>query len=328
VISNRILQVSSNVHYRPGPRTSPNLGAPTVAPGNSPQIPGPAPAPAQAVRPNLPAAGQSPAPPPVPAAPGAFSPAGAPSAYKPPAPLPDGILAFDSDNKEYLAKPGELSIPLVFSVTNISGREITIHSLRPTCGCTLAKMPSQPWKMAPNEHGEIHLAIDLRGKRGTLGKSVFIDASEGYKSVYFKVVIPDRPGAMPLAERDRNLQIAAADRQAVFKNDCARCHAEPARNKKGHELYTAACGICHDSEDRAPMVTDLKAILKPTDRAFWTRVISSGIPGTLMPAFARDEGGPLTPEQVESLVEYLDKAYPSKAGGVPAVKKLPATLSE
>lgn len=335
-ITNRVLLVGSNVQYNTTSRSSPNLGAKPVVPRPNPvAIPGaPSTAGSTPIIPPRPPAGPPPGPgsaaPPTPSAPGTytFSPGGSQDAYKPPAPLPDGILAFDADNKEYLAKVGEVTIPLVFSVTNVSGRDITINSLRPTCGCTVAKMPAQPWKMAPNEHGEIHLTVDLHGKRGTLGKSVFIDATEGYKSIYFKVVIPERPGAMPLAERDRNLQIAAADRQAVFKGDCAKCHVEPARSKKGQELYTTACGICHDSEDRAPMVLDLKAITKPTDRAYWKRSVSSGIPGTLMPAFAREEGGPLTPEQVDSLVDYLEKTYPSKAVATPGEKKLPARLSE
>lgn len=247
--------------------------------------------------------------------------------YRAPLPLPDGILAFDAENKEYAAKPGELSIPLVFSVTNISGREIVIKQLHPTCGCTIAKMPAQPWKMGPNDHGEIQLSVDLRGKRGILGKSVLVDSSEGYKAIHFKVVIPDRPGAMSADQRGHNFQIAAADRQAVFKNDCAKCHLEPARGKRGHELYVAACSICHDAEERAAVVPDLKALKKPTDKAFWKRSVAAGKPGSLMPAFAQDEGGPLTPDQVDSLVDYLLEAYPNQAT-TPARVQVPAVLPE
>ena len=248
-------------------------------------------------------------------------------AYRAPVPLPDGILAFDAENKEYAAKPGELSIPLAFSVTNISGREIVIKQLHPTCGCTIAKMPGQPWKMGPNDHGEIQLSVDLRGKRGILGKSVFVDSSEGYRAIHFKVVIPDRAGAMSADQRGNNFQIAAADRQAVFKNDCAKCHLEPARGKRGHELYVAACSICHDADERAAVVPDLKALKKPTDKAFWKRSVAAGKPGSLMPAFAQDEGGPLTPAQVDSLVDYLLEAYPNQTT-TPARVQVPAVLPE
>ncbi len=253
-------------------------------------------------------------------------PQAAPPGYKPPTPLPPGVLVFDAENKEYAAQPGELTIPLTFLVTNVAAKEVVIHQLRPTCGCTLAEMPAQPWKLAPGDHGEIHLTVDLRGRRGTLGKSVFVDSSEGYKSIYFRVIIPDQPGAMSAGERDRNFQIAAADRQAVFKQDCARCHLEPARGKKGRDLYVAACGICHEAKDRAAVVPDLRALAKPTDRGYWKQAVAKGKVGSLMPAFAQDEGGPLTPAQVDSLVEYLLKAFPSRAasgGGV-----VPAELPE
>ena len=33
---------------------------------------------------------------------------------------------------------------------------------------------------------------------------------------------------------------------------------------------------------------------------------------TSMPAWAQDQGGPLSPEQIESLTQYLTKRYPSQ----------------
>jgi mono/diheme cytochrome c family protein len=113
-------------------------------------------------------------------------------------------------------------------------------------------------------------------------------------------------------DRGRNFQTAAADRQAVFKGDCVRCHVTPGEGKLGKALYDASCGICHDSHNRATMVPDLLALKMPTDKDFWRAWITYGRPSSLMPAFAQAEGGPLTEEQIASLVTYLTTAIPSR----------------
>jgi mono/diheme cytochrome c family protein len=77
------------------------------------------------------------------------------------------------------------------------------------------------------------------------------------------------------------------------------------------KLYEAACGICHDSPQRAKEVPDLRALKQPTDLDYWMRIIDRGKPHTLMPGFAEAEGGPLTEMQASSLAAYLDKALPT-----------------
>jgi mono/diheme cytochrome c family protein len=80
----------------------------------------------------------------------------------------------------------------------------------------------------------------------------------------------------------------------------------------GKELYDASCGICHDSEHRAAMVTDLKVPRSDRDLAFWQKWISEGKAGTMMPAFAAVHGGPLTQQQIDSLSIYCFQNYPKK----------------
>jgi mono/diheme cytochrome c family protein len=105
--------------------------------------------------------------------------------------------------------------------------------------------------------------------------------------------------------RTRNQALALADHQAVFRGDCARCHAEPAKGKLGKELYVAVCGICHDAEHRADMVPVLGKSDQAHNPAYWRTWITFGKPGSLMPAFAQSLGGPLDREQIESLAAYL-----------------------
>ena len=221
-------------------------------------------------------------------------------------------LAFDSVAKEYQAKLGESNAIFIFWMTNISKQEVLINSLRPSCGCTTAKLPSYPWALAPGTNGQIEMNVNFMGKQGTLNKTVAMETSVGWQNFLVKVIIPP---AAPVAmnNREANQKLAAADRQAVFKNDCVSCHVTPGIGKMGKELYAASCAMCHDGQHRASFVPDLKALKHPTDREHWRRWIALGRVGSLMPAFAQSEGGPLTDDQINSLAEYLTQSIPSAA---------------
>ena len=100
---------------------------------------------------------------------------------------------------------------------------------------------------------------------------------------------------------------SAADARAIFKGDCAACHADKARGLLGKELYEASCGICHDSPQRAGIVPDLRRLKAPPALDYWKGIIAHGKPQTMMPGFASAEGGPLAEMQVSSLAAYLEK---------------------
>jgi mono/diheme cytochrome c family protein len=224
----------------------------------------------------------------------------------PPAPAAPGVLTWDSDQKESHPKLGDPTANFEFFFTNTSPVDVVITQVKPSCGCTTAHLPPTPWTNAPGAYGKIELSVDLHGKMGQLIKTVNVDSTAGPRTLMLKIFMPD-----PQAERDRNMQQASADRQAVFKDTCASCHVTPTKGKMGQELYQTACGICHEAEHRATMVADLHSLKHPTDREFWKTWITYGKPFSLMPAFAESQGGPLNDEQVSSLADYLTKAIPS-----------------
>ena len=226
--------------------------------------------------------------------------------------LPDGILVFDSISKDYTTKPGEMDAKFSFNVTNISSSEVTVTHVQTSCGCTVAQL-TYPWKLPAGGSGVIPLTMNLAGKSGVVIKSATVLTDKGQKMLTVKSTItPPATDALSMgADREKNRLIAAQDRQAVFKGDCARCHVEPVIGKMGRELYTAACGICHDDEHRATMVPDLHALKLTPNAEYWKLFTVNGKPGTLMPAFAQSQGGPLTDAQIASLVEYLVKDFPS-----------------
>jgi mono/diheme cytochrome c family protein len=319
-------------------------------PGDLPPTPPLPPAPpAPAVVPALPNVTAATNPPPAPVAQpfggtSPFRPFSRPVA-RPAAPVPlasaPAPVVWDAMSKDYTAAPGEPTHQFTFSVTNASSSLAYIQKLRPSCGCTVATLPAEPWRLEPGAGGDVHISIDLRGKFGMITKFISVDGlvvertnsvtrtNSFLQTLIIHVNIPTQNSAPQMtamapglddARRGQNVAMAKTDRQAVFKGDCASCHSAPAHGKSGGELFQAVCGVCHTSPHRASMVPDL-AGLKPgviRNEAYWQTWIESGRPGTLMPAFSDDPsiGGPLTAEQINSLAGYLAKTYPAR--GTPA----------
>lgn len=219
------------------------------------------------------------------------------------------ILRFDAMAKHVDLAEGERTAAFVFSVTNLSSDEVTISYINTSCGCTAGKLPAYPWKLGPGEGGFIDVSMDLTGKFGLVTKTATVVSSMGSYALQVSAKAPMAASANTMGDRSRNLTIAAADRQAVFRNDCASCHVQPTLGKTGRELYTTACGICHEAEHRAQMVPDLRTRLKHTDRNYWMKWISEGRQGSLMPAFSAKQGGILSDVQIASLVDYLEDEY-------------------
>ena len=244
-------------------------------------------------------------------------------------------IKWDSETKEYSAKAGEPEAKFTFWLTNVSSSEVLVNSVRTSCGCTVAKLPSQPWHILPGTNGPIEVTVNLAGKSGLIAKGVTVDSSAGIKQLTVRVNIPGSaaPGSLPVqasgtmgdSDRLKNMQQALADRQVVFKNaECAKCHADPAKGKTdGRILYAAVCATCHNSHLRAAAVPDLRTLPHPTSVDHWRTWITYGRAGSMMPAFAESEGGPLNAQQISALVDFMVKAFPNRAqsaqGPVPVI---------
>jgi mono/diheme cytochrome c family protein len=196
--------------------------------------------------------------------------------YKPDFPT----LVFDSESKQYDAKPGERVATFVFNLTNVWTNEIRIDQVHPSCGCTTAKLPATPWHIPPGGGGQVQAEVNLIGKPpGLATKSLTFYTSVGNRIVLLKVFIPKQETALAaLSPGDRKAAMAKAmaDSQAIFRGDCAKCHVDKGAKAFGQDLYAADCGICHESSHRDTAVPDLHALKHPTDLAYWTAMITFG----------------------------------------------------
>jgi mono/diheme cytochrome c family protein len=227
--------------------------------------------------------------------------------------LSEATLNWDATMKATNVMEGDDSAHFVFNFTNISGSNVVILDASPSCYCTTVELPPTPWLLPPGANGQIGVTVDLAGKYGTITKTVSVRTDHGSRDLIVEITIVPQSIKPPTdAERIRQMQVARADRQAVFKNDCATCHEKPGDGEYGKALYDADCAICHEAQHRASMVPDLHSLVVPTNNDFWRTWIAHGKPGTFMPAFSTADGGPLSDMQIVSLAAYLDDAMPSK----------------
>lgn len=217
-------------------------------------------------------------------------------------------LVWDAIEKTIAVAKGDSAVDFEFTVTNRSGKPVEILQLRPSCGCTTADMPRTPWILAPGEKSSFRATVDFTGKQGRFTKGVYVNTAAGTQMLTLHVDIPE-PDA---TERQRNQALAAANRQMVLRGSCAQCHVDPIGTKTGQDLFHAACAICHLASHRATIVPDLLTASAPRDAAYWKKWISEGREGSLMPAFGQKHGGPLTDEQIESLVKFALERLPTQ----------------
>ncbi len=229
-------------------------------------------------------------------------------------PLPDHVIAWDATMKAVDATNGQDFARFSFNFTNVTSSNLTIITVHPSCGCTTAELPPVPWTLPAGTSGEIKLTVNLAGKAGTLFKTVHVVSDKGNMTLMLRInILPPPPmPEMTDAQRDAGIAAAKVDRQAVFKNDCASCHVNKVEGKYGQQLFDAVCAICHEAQHRATMVPDLHNLKVPTNDEFWRTWITAGKPGSLMPAFATSQGGPLNDLQIASLAAYLNAVYPSR----------------
>ena len=228
---------------------------------------------------------------------------------------PAKVLTWDVMQKLRFATEGDDSVLFHFQMTNSSCEAVTIEKINTSCGCTTADTKALPFALLPGASENIQIRMSVVGKVGTVTKSIFVQSDHGNSTLLVTSELVPKAldesakepsnGERSSGTREQNLALAQADRQAVFQGSCVECHVRYAEERFGYELYLGACAICHDAKHRASMVPDLRAAGVPRDAAHWREHITDGVDDTLMPAFAKEQGGILSHEQIESLVKFL-----------------------
>jgi len=106
--------------------------------------------------------------------------------------------------------------------------------------------------------------------------------------------------------------------QIYILREPARVAADEARDKahavdEGRSLFMAYCTVCHGKQGEGvdgPALNDKRFLAETTDRTIFG-LISSGVPGSEMPAWNQSYGGPFTDQQVNQLVAFIRNWEPA-----------------
>jgi len=102
------------------------------------------------------------------------------------------------------------------------------------------------------------------------------------------------------------------------RRDQALASQNQALMDQGQHLWSTNCASCHGTGGEggsAPALNSQEFLTTVTDDQIHG-IIAGGIPGTAMPAWLNDYGGPLTDEQIAALVTYI-RSWETTAPSVP-----------
>lgn len=136
------------------------------------------------------------------------------------------------------------------------------------------------------------MSIDLRGKNGMISKTVQVHSNDPKK--------PQTALTISLRIKDE-FHSKKHKSDKIFDKPCSGCHIDSGKNKKGLALFTADCAMCHANNKSASPVQAFKNL--PDERL--RSAVEKGTDNSMMPGWSEQRGGPLTKEQIDSLVEFM-----------------------
>ena|GEM_PF-2053486 len=222
------------------------------------------------------------------------------SVYEPP------IISVEDRVRDIGQVPTDSKERTSFLLYNIGGQHLRITAVDTSCGCTVADVSKKV--VAPGDFTRIRVELDTSLKLGKLRKTITVHSNDPKRPDLPLFVVGEvLPKPM---EGHAQIHLQPRDRLALFKGDCAKCHANAGKGKSGKALFLADCAMCHGvnamgnhSAGPSLMGGDYE---NEAYRGQMRRVIADGSPKSpQMPPFSQKNGGPLNDDQIDSLVGFL-----------------------
>lgn len=226
------------------------------------------------------------------------------------------------------------SVPHVFTIQNIGGKPLLL-SADTSCGCTELALSSQ--KVLPGESTDLKVTMDTSLKHGFVSKKINIHSNDPKNPLYIVTIsatvlprsnnallpIPnstDGNTAINLGPKDNsegenpdphaNLMVKPGQPIKLFTGKCATCHVQQGKGKKSGDLFMADCAMCHGIDAKGKVGPSLISG-DFSDKAYvenFVRTIQFGSPtNPSMPGFSKAANGPLSDEDIQSIVTYLEQ---------------------
>lgn len=148
--------------------------------------------------------------------------------------------------------------------------------------------------LKPGEKGKINVYVSTNVKTGDFSKTIQIFTNTPKNPVTIISVV--------LKVKDQ-LHIKKSEAKAIFTEQCKSCHVDRGEGKKGLELFMADCIMCHERGKNAMSITEMKK--QPNEYLF--KSTADGVVNTSMPGWHQKNEGPLSDDDIESLVNIIKR---------------------
>lgn len=212
------------------------------------------------------------------------------------------IIKTDEDTYNFgTIKQGEV-VEHVFVVRNDGTDSLVISNTQSSCGCTTSMLDNS--RLAPGQIGKLKAVFNSAGKMGHITKTIYIysnDVTNPNKTVQITADIqteaPSTHGGM---------MKGAVHLEGIFEGDCATCHVDKGKGLMGKDLFVADCGVCHGTTADGKPGPDLHSQpMQKHSKDEIVRIMTEGIPNSMMPAFGKAHQGPLSAEEINSVADYI-----------------------
>ena len=207
-------------------------------------------------------------------------------------------------------------IPTEFLLYNTGGKTLRITDVQTSCGCTVAQVSK--YNVPPGDFARLQVQMDTSIKLGKVRKEITVSSNdpERPKLTLFLIgnVLPKK------MKGHAQITLKPQDPLVLFKGTCASCHVQQGIGKTGKALFLADCAMCHGvnaqgNHHAGPSLLGLDYEKESTQKTI-RQIIANGSPRSpQMPPFSKAKGGPLTNDEIDSLVSFLKfQAFQNKMG--------------
>lgn len=211
-------------------------------------------------------------------------------------------IDFDREKIDLGKVEASAQVPCSFTIFNHGAAPLRISEAKSECGCTTTGFKGCVLK--PGSSTPLNIIVDTTLKQGSITKDMLVYSDD-----------PERPVArlfISMNVKDEHGKLTKAERTKIFTSErCTSCHVDEGVGQFGKELFEADCAMCHRRQESGilsgPVVEDNSAAMRNAKYIEHVRkVISEGSRSNAsMPGFLAENGGPLSKEQIDSLVDYL-----------------------
>ncbi len=200
---------------------------------------------------------------------------------------------------------------ITFHFRNTGNDTLKVLQVIPSCGCTVVHLSK--WSLVPGDSASLEMSTDTWSKFGQIQKDVVVKTNDPQQPERQLVVDFNVVSHPDVSDLDKNI-LKEGQKAMIFTGKCQSCHVTPGIGKSGKALYMVSCEMCHGKAGKQrlkklPGIPFNQQFLSAIKGKTLYQFIANGTPDIrkrqMMPGFLKKNGGPLSNEQVLSLVKYL-----------------------